>query len=470
MKHQSAQGAAVRFNMEKDIMNKTLLTAALVVLGGTALFARDVVRFRGDNSQGMYLEEKGLLKTWPQNGLTPKWTANNLGEGWSSPIIVGKRLYVSGTAVAQRQQGGMGGGMGGGRGGRGGRQQGGAQQGGGRKEFVVCLDLDGKEIWRTETGAAWERSYPGARSTPTYVPGEKEGEGRLLVTCGSGELFCLNAADGKILWQKNIANDYGSKFGMWAMAECPVVKDGVVFVTAGGSKALVVALKVADGSEVWTAKSNGDTLAYVTPVIVGDQLIVMTGAKVNGINLKDGTVMWENDYAKTVSLSGMGGVNCNSPTVDGNRFFVSAGYNAGGVLYELNEDGKGVKVIWVNKNLDPHHDCAVLIDGKLYGSNWASNDRGNWMCVDWETGETIYEVPWSNLGKGSVIYADGLIYMYEEKRGTIAIAKPGNKLDIVSSFQINFGDKEHWAHPVICDGILYVRHGNTLGAFDIKAK
>ena len=449
-------------------MNKTLLATALVVMGGAALFAGDVFRFRGENSQGMYLEEKGLLKTWPQEGLTPKWTYTGLGEGWSSPVKVGNRLYVTGTGAGQGGQAAQAPQGQGGRGGRGGRGQ--QAQGGSRKEYVICLDLDGKEIWKTATGTPWERSYPGARSTPTYVPGEKEGEGRLVVTTGSGEVFCLNAADGKILWQKNIANDYGSKFGMWAMAECPVVKDGVVFVTAGGSKALVVALKVADGSEVWTAKSNGDTLAYVTPVIVGDQLIVMTGGKVNGINLKDGTVMWEDNYAKTSGVSGMGGVNCNSPTVEDKRFYVSAGYDQGGVLYELKEDGKGVNVIWTNKKLDPHHDCTVLIDGKLYGSNWTSNNSGNWMCVDWESGETLYETPWSNLGKGCVIYADGLIYMYEEKRGTIAIAKPGEKLDVVSSFQIKFGDKEHWAHPVICDGIMYVRHGNVLGAFDIKAK
>ena len=458
-------------------MNKTLLTAALVVVGGASLFAGDIFRFRGENSQGMYMEEKGLMKSWPKEGLTPKWTCTGLGEGWSSPIKVGNRLYITGTGAGQGSQAAPQGpgGFGGGRQGRG--QRGQQAQGGSRKEYVICLDLNGKEIWKTATGTPWERSYPGARSTPTYVPGEKDGEGRLVVTTGSGELFCLNAADGKILWQKNIANEYGSKFGMWAMAECPVVKDGVVFVTAGGSKALVVALKVADGSEVWTAKTNNDTLAYVTPVIVGDQLIVMTGSKVNGINIKDGTVMWEDNYSKTVGMSGGmgGGVNCNSPTVEDNRFFVSAGYNGGGVLYELKKDGKGVEVIWTNKNLDPHHDCAVLANGKLYASNWASNDRGNWMCVDWESGETLYEVPWKDagnrdLGKGCVIYADGLIYMYEEKRGTLAIAKPSEKLDIVSSFQINFGNKEHWAHPMICDGILYVRHGDALAAFDIKAK
>ncbi len=468
-------------------MNKTLLTAAMVVMGGAALFALDVPRFRGDNSQGMYLQEKGLLKTWPQGGLTPKWTATGFGEGWSSVIKIGNRLYLTGTVTSGAQQGaaapqqgpqrpgmgGMGGMMGGmgGRGGRGGRQ-GGAQQGGQRKECVFCLDLDGKEVWKTETGTPWERSYPGARSTPTYVPGEKEGEGRLVVTTGSGELFCLNAADGKIVWSKNIANEYGSNFGMWAMAECPVVKDGVVYVTAGGSKALVVALKVSDGSEVGTAKSNGDTLAYVTPVIVRDQLVVMTGKKVNGISLKDGTVMWEDNYAQTMGLGGGmgGGVNCNAPTVDGDRFLVSAGYDGGGVVYELKKDGKGVTVIWKNKALDPHHDCAVLVNGKLYTSNWTSNNSGKWMCVDWETGETIYETQWDRLGKGCVIYADGLIYMYEENRGTLAIAKPSEKLDIVSSFQINYGNKEHWAHPVICDGVLYLRHGDTLGAFDIKAK
>ena len=138
-------------------MNKTLLAAALVVMGGAALFAKDVVRFRGDNSQGMYMEEKGLLKTWPQEGLTPKWTYTGLGEGWSSPIKVGNRLYITGTGAGQGGQAapqGQGG-FGGGRQGRG--QRGGQQaQGGSRKEYVICLDLDGKEIWKTATGTPWD--------------------------------------------------------------------------------------------------------------------------------------------------------------------------------------------------------------------------------------------------------------------------------------------------------------------------
>ena len=419
-------------------MNKTLLAAALVI-GGATLFAGDVLRFRGENSQGRF-EETGLMKAWPQEGLTPKWTYTGLGEGWSSPIKVGNRLYITGSDMNEK------------------------------KEMVVCLDPDGKKVWQTSTGARWERAYPGARCTPTYVPGEKDGEGRLLVTTGTGEMFCLDAADGKILWSKAVSNEYGTNFMNWGLAESPVVKDGMVFMTAGGSKALVVALKIADGSVAWTAKSNDDKLGYVTPAVVKDQLIVMTDGKVNGINIKDGTMMWEDDYRATSEITARNGNNANTPIVNGNRFFVTGGYNRGGVLYELNEDGKGVKVIWKNKDLDPHHDSAVLVDGKLYGSNMANNNGGKWMSVDWETGKTIYETPWGTLGKGTVIYADGMLYLYEEKRGTLGLAKPGDSFDIVSSFQVGFGNKEHWAHPMICDGVLYVRHGDALAAFDIKAK
>ena len=419
-------------------MNKTLLAAALVI-GGATLFAGDVFRFRGENSQGIF-EENGLMKAWPQAGLTPKWTYAGLGEGWSSPIKVGKHLYITGSDMNEK------------------------------KEMVVCLDLDGKKVWQTATGARWERAYPGSRCTPTYVLGEKDGEGRLLVTTGTGEAFCLNAADGKILWSKAVSNEYGSNFMNWGFAESPVVKDGMVFLTAGGSKALVVALKIADGSEAWTARSNNDKLGYVTPAIVKDQLIVMTDAKVNGISIKDGAMMWEDDYRATSEITARNGNNANTPVVQGSRFFVTGGYNRGGVLYELNEDGKGVKVIWKNKDLDPHHDSAVLVDGKLYGSNMTNNNSGKWMCVDWETGRTIYETAWGNLGKGSVVYADGMLYLYEEKRGTLGLLKPGDRFDVVSCFQVNFGNKEHWAHPTISDGVLYVRHGDVLAAFDISAK
>ena len=137
-------------------------------------------------------------------------------------------------------------------------------------------------------------------------------------------------------------------------------------------------------------------------------------------------------------------------------------------MYEILPDGKGAKLIWTTKLLGSHHHGMVEHDGRIYGSYWLdSNATGKWACLDWNTGRTIYDEAWGNLGKGVTILADGKLFLYEERRGTLALAKPGNRFEIISSFPIDFGTKEHWAHPVISDGVMYVRHGNSLAAFDI---
>jgi outer membrane protein assembly factor BamB len=161
---------------------------------------------------------------------------------------------------------------------------------------------------------------------------------------------------------------------------------------------------------------------------------------------------------------------CISPLLKGNQFFVAEGYDQGGVMYEIRPDGKGADFLWTSKMLDPHHGGMVEMDGRIYASNWLNNNAGNWCCLDWNTGETIYNEAWGNLGKGVTIYADGKLYFYEERRGTLALAEPGDQFKIISSFRFDFGTKEHWPHPVISDGVLYVRRGNSLAAFDIAKK
>ena len=405
-----------------------------VCVMAASLQAADVYRFRGENAQGKF-NETGLLKQWPEEGLEPKWTYSELGAGWGSVIKVGDRLYV--TCLDKENN---------------------------RMEAVACLDLDGKMLWQSAFGKIWQQSFQSARTTPTYV------DGKLVVMTGSGVIACLDAKEGKKLWDKNLAETYETRFGPWGMAESLVVKDGKVFVTVCGRKALAVALKLEDGSVVWETPSNNDRCAYVSPVFCEDQLILMTAKKVTGVNPATGEVYWDTDYATYARPSRSQGLNCNPPIVKGNRFFVSAGYDQGGVMYELLPEKKGVKVLWNSKVLDPHHDGMVEVDGKIYGSSWINNDSGNWICLDWETGKTIYEQPWERRGKGIIIYADGLLYIYEEKRGTIALLKPGETFEVVSRFQIRFGTREHWSHPVISDGILYVRRGNALAAFDIREK
>jgi outer membrane protein assembly factor BamB len=415
-----------------------LVFVALSVSG--LLFAEDVFRFRGENSQGKYNEPE-LLDSWPEEGLTPKWVNSDLGEGWSSVSKVKDRLYL--TCLDSNDA---------------------------KRETVVCLDLNGKQLWQQPVGVIWRNgSYPFPRATPTYAVGEKPGDDRLLVLSGNGELYCIAATDGKYLWHQEIAGTYQTQFGLWGTAESVLVHDGKVFVTACGKKALAVAFHIADGSLAWESEPIDDLLAYIAPVLCENYLVFLTDRYVTLLHAETGQLFWKGDYWEDTGGKAIPSpAFCNSALVKGNRFLVAQGYNQGAVMYEILPDGRGVNKLWSSKVLGPHHGGMVEIDGRIYGSNWTNNTAGNWCCLDWETGKTIYDEPWGNLGKGVTIYADGKLFLYEEKRGTLALALPGDHFNVVSSFRFDFGTKEHWPHPVISDGVMYVRRGNTLAAFDIR--
>jgi len=124
---------------------------------------------------------------------------------------------------------------------------------------------------------------------------------------------------------------------------------------------------------------------------------------------------------------------------------------------------------WVDTTLDCHHGGVVVVDGYIYGANWKSNKSGNWVCLDWDSGKVMYEKEW--ICKGSITYADGMLYCYEEKKGTVALVKASpDGFNVISSFEVPKGTGEHWAHPVVCDGRLYIRHGDALMVYDVRAE
>ena len=414
----------------------TFLTFVALVCS-SVLLAEDVTRFRGDNAQGQYNEE-GLLDSWPEDGLTPKWVIDDLGEGYGSVIKVKDRLYVNCLDVEDV-----------------------------KKESVVCMDMNGKQIWQTTTGAIWSGDHSNPRTTPTFVAGEKAGDDRLLVLSGLGDLYCLAASDGAVVWKEFPCHTYETQFGNWGIAENLAVKDGKVFVTVGGAKALAVAYNIADGSVAWETAPLDDKCAYVAPVVYEDKLIIVTAKYVSILDTANGELLWKDDFIEsTGGAARLGGIHCNAPLIKGNRFFVTQGYGQGCAMYEMNADGKGAELKWGSKAIDTHHHGVVEIDGRIYGSNF----RGRWCCIDWETGDTVYSEAWEGSGKGVTIFADGKLFMYSEPRGTVALVKPSDKFEISGSFSIEYGTAEHWAHPVISDGVLYVRHGKSLAAYDIAKK
>jgi outer membrane protein assembly factor BamB len=192
----------------------------------------------------------------------------------------------------------------------------------------------------------------------------------------------------------------------------------------------------------------------------------MTGEDLVAVDPETGDLSWVYKYFNPEWSERRSLILVNTPIFKEDEIFISKGYDYPSVMLKLDPAGTSVQEKWVNRTLDTHHGGFVHVEGYIYGSNWTNNRLGNWVCLDWETGEVQYEVEWHN--KGSVIFADGMLYCYEEKSGNIALVKPNPKtFEVVSSFKVDLGSGPHWAHPTIYNGKLYVRHGDVLMVYNI---
>lgn len=406
---------------------------ALTVLSAKAqLFAPD--GFRGPNRDGHW-NETGLLKQWPEGGPQLLWENLEIGKGYSSAVVVGDRIYITGLTEDEKQ------------------------------EQFVALDLSGKILYKTVYGNPWKDSYPETRTSPTVH------DGKAFVISGAGDIVCINCADGTIVWKVDGTLTYKSTTGNWGTAESPLVYDGKVIYTSGGSITTMVALDENTGKEVWKTRSLGDKKGYVSPTIIewkGKRQII--GSSINnvlGVDPDNGEIMWTfNGWGRNTNRDN---IPTNSVLFKDGKVFFSQGYDIGGYMLQLADDLRSVRQLWKTDVLDTHHGGYVLVDGVIYGSNWTNNNAGNWCAIDWETGKTIYETAWSGgKGKGSTVFADGLLYCYDERRGFVGIVAPGPEFKTISEFRVTKGSGPYWAHIAIHDGIMYVRHGEALMAYKIK--
>jgi len=417
----------------------------LTAFWAVSLSAQSPYGFRGPSRIGSY-SETGLLKTWPADGPQLLWETSDVGKGYSSPVIVGDRIYVTGLNED------------------------------GDKEVFKAYTLDGKKIYETVYGIAWDRSYSETRSTPT-IDGN-----RAFITSGKGDISCINISNGNILWMVT-GSSLGIKYGSWGASESPLVFDNKVIFSPCGDQTSMVALNATSGAIVWKSESLGDPINYASPVLVvhngKKQIIGITGHHIIGVHPETGKIEWKfnewgREYWKRMTpdarLASEESTTPVSPVFYNGRIFITSGYDFGSFMLQLNADATDVNLVWRNREFDTHHGGVVLVNGTLYGSNWISNSQGNWMAVDWNSGATKYEVPWGDgKGKGAIITADNMLYCYDERRGTVGLAKPNpEKFDVVSEFRITRGEGPHWAHPVINKGIMYIRHGSVLMAYQIK--
>lgn len=395
--------------------------------------------WRGPENNGSY-PDKGLLNQWPAEGPKLVFEVENAGKGYSSPQVVGNRIYLTGMNDQED------------------------------KEVLNCYTLDGKRLYQVEYGTPWRQSYPETRTTATYS------DGKLYVVSGMGEVVCINAEDGKIVWKVDAGTKYARKTGNWGTSECPLVYDDKVIYTPCGDQTTIVALNKNTGAEIWKSRPLGDKSGYVSPILISykgkRQIVGSTCVTAFGVNPETGEIEWTYDdwgpkhYGNS---SRFDNIAPNSALYKDGKIFFCHGYDINGFQLQLADDLKSVKLTWRTEVLDTHHGGYVLVNGYIYGSNWVNNNQGNWCCIDWNTGETKYETAWQGKGKGSIITADGKLYCYDERRGTIGLAKADPaKFEVTSEFRITKGSGPYWAHPTIANGVLYVRHANAFYAYNIK--
>jgi outer membrane protein assembly factor BamB len=419
--------------------------AAMVIAGATALACgtvsfgdvpndsgKDWPQFRGPTRDNIS-KETGLLQKWPQGGPPLAWKATGIGDGHSSVAISGGKIFTTGRE--------------------------------GNAVYAFALnEADGKELWKTKFGGLGNNNEgqggKGSRSTPTV-------DGDMVYVEGPvGEVYCLSAADGKEVWHTNLKSNYGGIVPMWGYSDSPVVEGDVVICVPGGKGGTVLGLDKKTGKEVWRTKGLSDPAHYVSPVIaeIGGvrQAIVMTAAHLAGISPKDGTVLWMTERKGATAV-------IPTPVVKDNYIFVTSGYGVGCNLFKVDaQDGKfSVSKVYANKNMTNHHGGVVLVDGNLYGYS----DGKGWVCMDFMTGEIKWKEK-EQLGKGTVSYADGRLYLREERQGTLALldASPEGYKEEGRFDQPDRSGKPAWPHLVIANGKLYVRDMNTLLCYDIKAK
>ena len=398
--------------------------------------AQDVTQFRGPNRDGIYSAESGLLKQWPTNGPQLLWENSDLVQGYSSPAVISGTAYITGMNEDKNQ------------------------------EVFFAIDRNGKTLYKTPYGKPWKATYPETRTTPTIV------DGKAYVISGMGEVVCINIADGSIVWTVDGGTKYGTTTGNWGTAECPLVVDNKVIYSPGGKQTTIVALDKETGAEVWKSRSLGDNRNYVQPTLITwngkRQIVGGTNNYYYGADPETGEIQWSSkDW---FSVPDDENIAPNGAVFKDGILVFSQGYGINTTAFKLADNMKSVSVAWKNNDLSTHHGGYVLIDGVVYGSNWVNNNSGNWVAVDLMTGKTLFNEAWSGgKGKGSTVYADGMLYTYDERRGFVGLVRPTkDKFDVVSEFRITKGSGPYWSHIVISNGIMYVRHGEYLAAYLVK--
>ncbi len=380
--------------------------------------------FRGPHRDGRY-DEMPIRTAWPPGGLQRLWKQPS-GGGYASFVVAEGRAFT----IEQRRD----------------------------QEVVAAYELrTGRELWTSRWKARFHEALggDGPRATPTWH------EGKLYALGAEGELRCLDAASGKVLWSRNILADNGAANLTWGMACSPLVVDEKLIVLPGGSPGKsVVAYHKLTGEPVW--KAFDDKQSYTSPMLVTlagrRQILTVSATRAMGLAPEDGKLLWQYPWNTEYDIN-----SAQPVVVSPNRFFISAGYGHGAAVVEVTPDGGGfaARTVWQNNRMKNKFNSSVLYEGHIYGL-----DEAILACINAETGELKWKG--GRYGYGQVLLAGGHLVITTESGDVVLVKAAPERHQEIARFSAVEG--KTWNHPAIAGGLLLVRSEIEMACFRIGVR
>jgi outer membrane protein assembly factor BamB len=408
---------------------------AFTETGGTIKSAPgDWPQWRGPNRDGLS-PETGILREWPKDGPPLLWSIDTLGRGISGIAVAGNRFYTMGDRTNQ----------------------------------CCALGYDlatQKQVWATPIDQAMT---DGPRCTPTVD------DDRVYVLAPSGQIACLNAADGKILWKKHMKRDFGGRVqGSYDYCESPLIDGDKCVITPAGNETAIVALNKMTGEVIWKAACPGfsDWGGGYSSCVISEaggirQYVQLLGHGMVGVAAKDGKFLW--GYHRIANSH----TSIPTPIVRGDFVYAVNGYGAGACVVKLAADGKGgiaCQEVWFLTSDKFQSTCgqSVILGDYIYSGH---GDRdGVPICVEFATSKIAWKEDKDPPGHGvaHILAVDGmLIYRYIEHDVVLAEATPeGFKMS--GHFKIDPKKGSGVAPTAIAGGRLFIRVNEMLFCYDIK--
>ena len=403
------------------MMRNLLLFLPVLLLIISCASQPEIAQWRGPNRDGHY-PDKGLLKQWPAEGPQLLWATDTVGDGYGSPVLTHDGLFITGAIDSTA--------------------------------YLYSFDLKGNLLWKVAYGPEWATNFPGSRSAPTVV------DDLVYAVSGKGEMACLNRIDGSKVWSVNLFTDLHGKNTIFGYSEGLLVKDQMIYCAPGGADTNVVALDRFTGKMIWKCKGVSQLSAFCSPKIIqqGKHNILLTFSELSmlGIDADDGKLLFTHKQDTACN------VLSNTPIFDNGFLYYVAGDGNRTVKLKLGDNGESIKEVWRCKPFDNIMGGVVQLDNRLIATGHRKQEL---MSLDMKKGMVTQSL---KIGRGATIEADGMIYLYDEKGNVHLVDPTGDELKEVSTFKVTRGTKEHFSHPVIGNGVLYIRHGKSLMAYDIR--